>query len=228
MTDVFPVDGGWITSDWGRRRAVWFTPDGKRWTRIADVHARDLVTFAGRQVLVVGDYGPRLGGLLELKRHGDGWRVEVFADFKTPLLAHLVEPEGTLLAASEEGVLRALADGSYTWVTHETPGGGYPDGIQRTEDGTIYVGGQHAVLRLVANGDAYEAAWIVREDCPHIDLIPGDRMGRSRCSKPPPAADLCGCPPPECTVCDSPPPLPVPMSTFVRAPERFIESRIPF
>jgi hypothetical protein len=229
MTDVFPVDGGWITSDWGRRTAVWFTPDGKRWTRIADVHARDLVTFAGKQVLVVGDYGPEHGGLLELVRHGDGWRVDVLADLELAVRAHLLEPEGTLLAASDHGVMRVFPDGRRVWLTHETPGGGYPHGIQRTEDGTIYVGGRHAVLSLVSNGDEYDAAWIVREDCPHIDEIPGDRRRRAGCSMVPPAADLCGCPPPECP-CDDDVPrrLPVPLSSFVRAPERFIESKIPF
>jgi hypothetical protein len=229
MTNVFPVDGGWITTRWARHKAVWFTPDGKRWTRIADVHARDLVTFGERQVLVVGAYMPEHGGLLELVRHGDGWRLEVFADFEVPLLAHLVEPEGTLLAASEHGVMRVFRDGRVAWLTRETPGGRYPLGIQRTDDGTIYVGGRRAVLRLVANGDEYEAAWIVREDCPYRHPIPGDRYGRAGCSERPPAADLCGCPPPE-RPCDDdcPAVLPVPLSTFVRAPERFITSRIPF
>jgi hypothetical protein len=167
------VDDGWLlgfnAGEWGGS-VWWVAPDGGE-IRVLDddVHILDFFELGGRiWAPEVWMKGHSEINVLELVRDSTGaWQIHRGPDLRESAEAAIVDGE-SLLIASWAGVDEMSADGQLTtlfevdwFVGHART----PRSIVRADDGTIYIGMMHAVVRLEPSPDGYLEQWLIPPPC---------------------------------------------------------------
>lgn len=167
------VDDGWLigfnAGEWGGS-VWWASPDGSELRVLDDdVHILDFFELGGR-IWAPSEYikGHSEIHVLELVRDSTGaWQIRRGPELRAGADAAVVAGE-RLLIASIAGVDQMSADGRLTtlfevdwFVDHPR----VPRSILRAEDGTIYIGMNHAVVRLEQSPDGYVEQWLIPPAC---------------------------------------------------------------
>lgn len=148
----------------------WASPDGSELRVLDDdVHIVDFFELGGRiwapSIWVKGHSNV---SVLELVRDSTGaWQIRRGPSLREGAEAAIVDGE-SLLIASIAGVDEMSADGRLTTLFEVDWFVGHarvPRSILRADDGTIYVGMGHAVVRLERSPDGYVEQWLIPPPC---------------------------------------------------------------
>lgn len=163
------VDDGWIVAfDAGEFGAGlwWFSSDGKKRDKLAEAWVTHFFTTEAGLLAIEGlaHMGVSKGRILRLARdQGGRWRAEDLIDLKHAPEAAVKRPDGSLLIATTDRLLRVVPSSKAVEVLHKDAfwRALYPNSLIVTPNGTIYVGMRHGVARLEKQGGEYKVAWLL-------------------------------------------------------------------
>ncbi|MHB1558357.1 MAG: hypothetical protein ACYC61_12930 [Isosphaeraceae bacterium] len=165
------VDDGWIVAfNYGEFGAGlwWFSPNGKRRQKLAEAWINGFVpTDAGLLALEgIAHGGQSQGGLIRINRDSKGrWRTETIVDLKSPANAAAKLPDGSVLVASDNQLIRVNPSSKKVEVLVDDAfwDGLYPTSMVVARDGSIYLAMVHGVARIRQKNGKHQVTWLVPE-----------------------------------------------------------------
>jgi hypothetical protein len=152
---------GYNSGEWGGG-LYWYARDGELRQRVLDDNVIRVVPFGARFLAFTGiahlvtDEGQAT--LLEFDGHE--WSIVHSVDLTGMPLAFVDEPNGALLIATSDRIVR-LSDAKRVEVLYRSKFGfDYPTSIIRDEDGTLYLGERYVVVRLRPRDVGYTETWL--------------------------------------------------------------------
>jgi hypothetical protein len=163
------VSDGWIIGfnkgEWGGA-LWWYSPDGKKRSRISKDQVIGFIeTDAGLLALDGIAHGlTNRGQLIRLAKGKDNlWHSERFVDLEGAPEAAVKGPDGTLLVATYDRLLRVDLGSKKREVLAEDACWQdlYPKSMILTPSGTVYLGMRHGVAEIAKEGTVYKVTWLI-------------------------------------------------------------------
>ena len=171
---VLKLDSGWLVGFHGGEFGGglwWFSSDGTIKSRLSEDNVRGLATVRGRMFAALGyAHGARDSGtVVEIADQGGAWQVRQLARLPASPQALVAEPQGSILVLTTFGLVRVDGD-STERLTAEGYPGLYPSSMVRLDDGTLYIGMRHFVVRLEPAHTTYREEWLLPASCQQFQV----------------------------------------------------------
>jgi hypothetical protein len=167
------VEDGWLigrnSGEWGGN-IYWYSPDGRKQQKVSSEQpVRFLKTKRFGLVAIQGlaHGGMSRGGIVRLMKKQGRWVSQPVVDLRDAPYAVLEEADGSLLVVTSDQLLRVHPDKTVQkLLTKMFWRGLYPNSLQSTSTGDLYVGMRQGVARLVpkdGDRDKYKMEWLTPE-----------------------------------------------------------------
>jgi len=182
------TDRGWLVGrnlgEWGS--GVWFTADGEHFELLSNWGSRAFIRVGDDVVALIGGAHFVAHGAVTVLRYEQGVpSLELVVDLGVFPGPHVVEPDGSVLVVTTEGLFRIRPGPAVEWVVRSPAHGLYPNSMVRTDQGVVYVGMRRAVQRHVPYEDGYVSDWLVPESCPYLRRLGAGHISGCLCAQAP-------------------------------------------
>lgn len=161
------LDGG----EWGGG-LWWVSPDGKQ-GRLLDQNVRTILETEMDPLVLVGlnHENQKYGEVFRVGSGNTGLMVSSIAKLKSAPKVAMLTPEKRVLMISDNSLIQMTLDGKMRKMV-ELPLF-YPNSMAQDDDGSIWIGGRHFVVRVICEKGIARAEWYVPSNCLGFEMKEG-------------------------------------------------------